>query len=45
MGDLLGVDMLMYLVVFGVGIVVGWNVLPQPAWAKSMYDKAVAKFK
>lgn len=24
---------------FAVGLVVGWNFLSQPAWAKSMVDK------
>lgn len=22
-----------------VGLVVGWNLLPQPAWIKALYDK------
>lgn len=44
-GNLLGAGMLMYLIVFGAGLVVGWNVLPQPAWAKKLYDEFVAKFK
>ena len=29
---------------FAVGLVIGWNVLPQPQWAKDLYDKAKAKF-
>ena len=28
-----------------VGLVVGWNALPQPVWAKDLYDKVLAKFK
>ena len=28
-----------------VGLIVGWNLLPQPEWAKELYDKAVAKIK
>lgn len=24
---------------FGVGLVVGWNVLPQPKWARDLYEK------
>jgi hypothetical protein len=28
-----------------VGLVVGWNVLPQPAFMKSAYDALLAKFK
>ena len=26
----------------GIGLLVGWNVLPQPAVVKKYYDKAVA---
>ena len=28
-----------------VGIVIGWNVLPQPVWAKALLDKYMKKFK
>ena len=28
-----------------VGLVIGWNVLPQPVWAKGLYDKVAAWFK
>lgn len=31
--------MLEYLIVFGAGLVVGWNLLPQPAWVKEIYDR------
>lgn len=31
------------LISFGAGLVVGWNLLPQPVWVKGMYDK-VATF-
>jgi len=34
--------MLDYLVVFGAGLIVGWNLLPQPAWVKAIYDRVVA---
>ena len=37
--------MVAYVLVFAAGLVVGWNVLPQPVWAKELYDKIVAKFK
>jgi hypothetical protein len=30
---------------FAVGLVVGWNVLPQPAWVKALYDLVVYKIK
>jgi hypothetical protein len=33
------------LVCFLVGLVVGWNILPQPAWVKALYDLVVAKIK
>ena len=22
-----------------IGLIVGWNVLPQPAWVKAIYDR------
>ena len=31
--------MLEYLIVFGAGLVVGWNLLPQPVWVKEIYDR------
>ena len=34
--------MLDYLIVFGAGLVVGWNLLPQPAWIKAIYDRVVS---
>lgn len=34
------------LVVYGgAGLLIGWNLLPQPAWVKALWDKAVAKVK
>jgi hypothetical protein len=30
---------------FGVGLVVGWNFLKQPAWVVSVIGKIKAKFK
>jgi hypothetical protein len=30
---------------FGCGLLVGWNLLPQPMWVKMMYKFAVAKIK
>jgi hypothetical protein len=29
----------------GVGLLVGWNVLPQPAFVKATYDKVIAYVK
>ena len=28
-----------------VGLVIGWNLLPQPAWVKALYDRAMSWFK
>lgn len=28
-----------YVVCFVAGLIIGWNVLPQPAWIKVLYDK------
>ena len=28
----------------GVGLVIGWNALPQPLWAKALWDKASGYF-
>lgn len=28
---------------FSAGLLIGWNVLPQPAWIKAIYDTVVAK--
>lgn len=33
------------IVGFGVGLLVGWNVLPQPKWVASLWAKAVKKIK
>jgi hypothetical protein len=27
------------LVGFAAGLVVGWNVLPQPVWVRNLYDR------
>lgn len=37
--------MLDNLVFFLAGLLVGWNVLPQPAWVKALYDLFVSKIK
>lgn len=29
--------------VFAAGLVVGWNVLPQPAWAQALWAKLTKK--
>lgn len=26
----------------GVGLIIGWNFLPQPTWVKTIYDKVSA---
>jgi len=28
-----------------LGLLVGWNVLPQPGWVKKLWDKAKVKIK
>lgn len=28
-----------------LGLLIGWNVLPQPAWIKALWDKVVNKIK
>ena len=30
---------------FSAGLLIGWNVLPQPVWIKVIYDAVVAKLK
>lgn len=34
-----------YVLAFLAGLVVGWNVLPQPAWVKNLYQLAIDKIK
>lgn len=38
-------DLLDKILFFCAGLIVGWNVLPQPAWVKRLYDSAVTKIK
>jgi len=35
----------MNLIFFMVGLIIGWNVLPQPKFIKNIYDKIIEKFK
>lgn len=37
--------MLDNLLTFLIGLIIGWNVLPQPAWVKALYDLFVSKIK
>lgn len=37
--------MLNYAVAFFAGLIVGWNVLPQPTWVKVAYDSVLFKLK
>lgn len=30
---------------FGAGLIVGWNVLPQPEWARRLYESASSAVK
>ncbi len=34
-----------YIVAAGIGLLIGWNLLPQPIWVKAIWDKMIAKFK
>jgi hypothetical protein len=36
---------MVYLIALAVGIILGWNVLPQPAWAKKLWDRYMSKLK
>lgn len=36
--------MIELLLVFGAGLVVGWNVLPQPKWVQALWSKAAASW-
>jgi len=29
---------------FIIGLIIGWNILPQPAWAKRLWDKFMSLF-
>lgn len=31
--------MISVVLAFIVGLVVGWNVIPQPTWAKNLYNR------
>lgn len=35
--------MLEFILVFCAGLVVGWNVIEQPAWVKDLWDKYINK--
>lgn len=35
--------MLYDLLLIGIGLVVGWNVLPQPEWVKNLYISTMNK--
>lgn len=37
--------MLRYVIVFCAGLVVGWNLLPQPAWVADLYHHVEMQFK
>jgi len=36
--------MVRLIIGFVVGLIIGWNILPQPAWAKNLWNKLMAKF-
>jgi hypothetical protein len=33
------------IVCFVIGLLIGWNVFPQPLWVKAIWEKVAAKFK
>jgi hypothetical protein len=33
------------LLFFLAGLIVGWNIFPQPSWAKALYDLIVFKIR
>lgn len=35
--------MLEFIIGFAVGLVIGWNVLPQPQWVSNLYNKYFGK--
>jgi hypothetical protein len=36
-------EILLIALGFAAGLIVGWNLLPQPAWIKDLYDRASDK--
>jgi len=37
---------MIYLIIgIVVGLIIGWNLLPQPLWVKTIYDKMKGKVK
>lgn len=37
--------MLRYVIVFCAGLVVGWNLLPQPTWVADLYHQVESSIK
>lgn len=37
-------EMTMLLIGVAVGLIVGWNLLPQPAWVERIYDAIAEKY-
>ena len=35
--------MMDWILFFAIGLIVGWNLIPQPLWIKNIYDKIKAK--
>jgi len=36
--------MLNYAIVLFIGLLIGWNLFPQPLWIKALWDKYFAKY-
>jgi len=34
-----------YIIAVGIGLLIGWNLLPQPEWIENLWAKLVAKIK
>lgn len=34
-----------FIIGIGIGLIIGWNLLPQPAWVKAIYNRAEGKVK
>jgi len=35
--------LILMAIAFGGGLVIGWNLLPQPAWAKALWTKVTGR--
>jgi hypothetical protein len=40
-----GKNMIEIILAFAAGLIIGWNVLPQPEWVKNIWTKIIGWFK